>query len=234
MNPLKIKTIETYNQNSKQIAEKAAEYFIKYRYLADDFLLELKNRRYPRHASTTILDLGCGSGEATEYMHGHFPGFRAMGVDLSDGMLEEARKKNIQVKKMDIENLEFAPAYFDGIWSMCSLVHLEKENMLDVLRSLHNILKSDGRLFICLKAQSEVFLRNFLGKLVCVSDEDGVPTTTPPWFIEKDNRFLSYWRKEEFLEVIKPMFTVVASSEICRTTKNAVTSFLCFTLKKGG
>ena len=133
---------------------------------------------------------------------------------------------------MDIENLEFDPAYFDGIWSMCSLVHLEKGSMLDVLRSLHNILKSDGRLFICLKAQSEVFLRNFLGKLVCVSDEDGVPTTTPPWFIEKDNRFLSYWRKEEFLEVIKPMFTVVASSEICRTTKNAVTSFLCFTLKK--
>ena len=70
--------------------------------------------------------------------------------------------------------------------------------------------------------QSEVFLRDFLGKLVCVSDEDGVPTTTPPLFIEKDNRFLSNWRKEEFLEVIKPMFTVVASSEILISAASTV------------
>ena len=230
--PLKINTIKTYDHNSKQIAEKAAEYFYNYKHLVDEFLVELRDRQYPRHAYTSILDLGCGSGDATVYMHQNYHGVKAMGIDLSEGMLEEARKKNAQVKKMDIEDLKFAPEYFDGIWSMCSLVHLEKEKMLDVLRSLHEILKSDGRLFVCLKLRSEIFLRERLGRLICVSDNDGVPTTTPPWFLNEDNRYFSYWEEREFLDVIKPLFTVVKSSEINRANKDTVATFLWFILKK--
>lgn len=232
MSSEKIDTIKTYDQNAKQIAEQAASDFAQYQYLVDDFLVELRDRQYPRQAYTSILDLGCGSGEATAYMHGSSSGVKAIGVDLSEGMLEEARKKNVQVRKMDIENLDFAPEYFDGIWSMCSLVHLKKGEMLNVLRSLHKILKADGRIFICLKLRKKVLLRNFIGSLVHIDENDGVTNSTPAYFSSKDNRYFSYWSEEEFLEEAKPLFKAIISSEKTMVRRDAVTTFLWFILKK--
>ena len=55
MRDIKLNTIETYDQNSKQISEKASEYFIKYKYLADDFLVELKTEGTPATPARLFL-----------------------------------------------------------------------------------------------------------------------------------------------------------------------------------
>ncbi|GAB1541502.1 demethylmenaquinone methyltransferase [Scytonema sp. NUACC21] len=41
---------------------------------------------------TNILDIGCGTGHSTQYLHYRYPGLNIEGMDLSPGMLSEARR----------------------------------------------------------------------------------------------------------------------------------------------
>ncbi len=49
--------------------------------------------RIPDRSYRTIVDLGCGTGELTEVLSGHWPQSRVIGVDLSEEMLSEAGKR---------------------------------------------------------------------------------------------------------------------------------------------
>lgn len=46
--------------------------------------------RVRRLAPSTVVDLGCGTGQLTQRLIRTFPGATVIGVDLSDGMLTEA------------------------------------------------------------------------------------------------------------------------------------------------
>jgi ubiquinone/menaquinone biosynthesis C-methylase UbiE len=96
-----------------------------------------------------VLDLGCGSGRASELFHQK--GFEVTGIDFSDKMLGFARSKVSGVKflKMDMRELKFPSESFDGIWSSFSLLHIPKKQMAGVLSECFRVLKKCGILFIC-------------------------------------------------------------------------------------
>ncbi len=70
-----------------------------------------------------ILDLGCGSGELTQYLHERFEASETIGLDASDNMLEKARAlegKGLRFVKGQIE-LDPVAGEFDLIFSNAAL-----------------------------------------------------------------------------------------------------------------
>src|SRR2546428_10828526 len=70
-----------------------------------------------------ILDLGCGSGELTQYLHERLGACETIGLDASDNMLEKARaleRKGLRFVKGQIE-LDPVAGEFDLIFSNAAL-----------------------------------------------------------------------------------------------------------------
>ena len=62
-----------------------------------------------------VLDVGCGTGDATLCLRQAFPRARTVGLDLSAGMLGRARGKleGVELVRGDAARLPLAPAGFD-------------------------------------------------------------------------------------------------------------------------
>lgn len=95
-----------------------------------------------------VLDIGCGQGEAVEYLQDHY-GFKTSGIDVSTTMIKEGLERNpkLNIKFGDGEFLENYSSYsFDGVMMECvlSLVNIPDE----ALHEVYCVLKKGGKLFI--------------------------------------------------------------------------------------
>ena len=74
-----------------------------------------------------VLDVGCGAGIPTAKFLIK-KGFDVSGIDLSEKMLELARKNVPAARfiKMDMNDLKFEENTFDGITSLYTLFHVSK------------------------------------------------------------------------------------------------------------
>lgn len=140
----KSRTIKAYSIMADDLALGYDEYFNQIiKPEAEKFLSLVPN-------GGTILDAGCGAGVHSLYFKDS--GYQVKAIDLSDKMVEISRKKGIDTELMDLENLNFAKNYFDGIWCHTSLIHLEsKNNIVPVLDKFAKILKSRSPLFVALR-----------------------------------------------------------------------------------
>ncbi|KKW09596.1 MAG: hypothetical protein UY49_C0043G0002 [Microgenomates group bacterium GW2011_GWC1_49_7] len=136
------KTIAVYDAIADQYASKLDDYAPRPE--QDKFISLLPK-------SSRILDAGCGPGRDCEYFFQH--GLKVIGVDLSEKLLAIAKKRVSKVKflKQDIRKLEFPASSFDGIWTCASLLHLRRDEILDVLCSFYSLLKKNGVLFVLVK-----------------------------------------------------------------------------------
>lgn len=139
----------------KGIYNQIAEAYTK-RYGYSPFLLKnVKKFSSKLAAGGRVLDLGCGSGRALKLFVEK--GFTVVGIDFSDAMLRLAKKLALgaSLKKMDIRQLEFPDASFDGIWSCFSLLHIPKRDIGAVLSGLRRVLKPEGGLFVAVSLGDE-------------------------------------------------------------------------------
>jgi len=97
-----------------------------------------------------ILDAGCGPGRDSKWFHER--GFQVIGVDLSAGMLAEARRRasDIDFRQADLRQLDFPDGYFDGVWCCASLHHLPRTDVPGVLATFNRIL-GHGFLYVSVK-----------------------------------------------------------------------------------
>jgi len=95
-----------------------------------------------------VLDAGCGSARDSAYMISK--GYSAQGIDLSEGLLAEAKKIHPEVptQLMSLTEISFPATYFDGIWCKAALLHLDRKEIPRVLKDFRKILKPNGILFI--------------------------------------------------------------------------------------
>ncbi len=136
----KYDTLKYYNDNAQTYFEQTKNAELAKLY--DRFLKPLPSDAY-------ILDFGCGSGRDSKYFLDK--GYRVDAIDGSTEMCELASeyiKQEVLCK--DFEELNEANKY-DGIWTCSSILHIEKENLPNILIKMINALKVDGVIYISFK-----------------------------------------------------------------------------------
>lgn len=97
----------------------------------------------------SILDFGCGSGRDTKYFLDQ--GYHVTATDGSEVICKMATDyTGIQVKQMLFEKLDDRNQY-DGIWACASILHLSREELLDIFHKMHQALKRNGIIYTSFK-----------------------------------------------------------------------------------
>lgn len=99
----------------------------------------------PDFQGKRVLDLGCGFGWHCHYAIEHGASY-ALGIDLSEKMLEEARKRNdsplIEYRRMAIEDYDYPPEKYDVVISSLAFHYLE--SFQDICEKVHRCLTRGG------------------------------------------------------------------------------------------
>jgi ubiquinone/menaquinone biosynthesis C-methylase UbiE len=133
-------TIETYNRIASKYCGKTREpRFLEWEEEYIKKLLSYINKENP-----LILNVGCGDGR--DNVHIEKNGAKTIGIDLSKGMLREARKLYPQgdFRIMDMRDMSFNDNFFDGIWASGSIYHVPKSQVSQVAGEFRRVLKIDG------------------------------------------------------------------------------------------
>jgi len=138
---MKIKEILRQSYNNLAIERdkhKLQEWKIKPR---DSFLELLIN-----DCKSTLLDIGAGTGRDSKFFVAN--NIDVLAVDLSDEMVRLCREKGIESHQLDFYNLHKIGKKFDAVWSMNSLLHVERANLNLVLEEIRNVLNPLGLFFM--------------------------------------------------------------------------------------
>lgn len=106
------------------------------------------------HGDETVLDLCCGTGKSTAGIMKHIKTGKVIGIDNSEGMLEEAKKKyadeinngKAEFHLKDAMELDYPENSFDAIFVAYGLRNMPDYDKF--LEGLHRILKPGGTLVI--------------------------------------------------------------------------------------
>src|SRR5712691_9175444 len=86
------------------------------------------------------LDVGCGTGLATAAVTEL--GWSAVGIDLSEDMLETARGRGLEVVQGSADALPFADATFDAAVSVWT--HIDLEDFSVAIREIARVLRPEA------------------------------------------------------------------------------------------
>lgn len=132
-------TLNYYKDNAKSLSKRYESADVS---KVKKLLLEI----FPKESY--LLEIGCGSGRDANFMTEN--NYKILPVDASKEMIEEAKtihpllKNLLQVRKIPDE-LDFDNIFFDGIYSIATLMHLEKNDIDLVISKIYNyFLKIKG------------------------------------------------------------------------------------------
>lgn len=133
-------TLEYYNKNAEIYCEQTLIGNLQENY--NKFLKHLPQGAF-------ILDFGCGSGRDSKYFLDN--GYKVKAIDGSIEICKLASKYiNQEVDCMKFEELEDINTY-DGIWACSSILHVEKENLPNILCKMIESLKVNGIIYTSFK-----------------------------------------------------------------------------------
>jgi SAM-dependent methyltransferase len=91
-----------------------------------------------------VADLGCGPGHVTAYLAAH--GVTALGLDISSGMIAEARRMHpsLAFEEGNILTLGKRPSRFAAAVAFYALVHFDDSTLQDALASIRTALAPGG------------------------------------------------------------------------------------------
>jgi SAM-dependent methyltransferase len=127
-------------ETEERLAARAAVYARAEGPDARDRLLQLLHKARPKR----LLEVGCGWGELAARIEREL-GCEVVAVDLSPRMVELARKRGVDARVADVEELPFENARFDcavAAWMLYHLADLDRG-----LAELARVLRTGGRLF---------------------------------------------------------------------------------------
>jgi SAM-dependent methyltransferase len=95
-----------------------------------------------------VCDLGCGPGQVARYLRDH--GGDAFGLDLSSGMLAEAKRLNpdIAFVQGDMHALGIGSGVLGGIAAFYSIIHTARDRTVAALSEMRRTLQPGGLLLI--------------------------------------------------------------------------------------
>ena len=100
--------------------------------------------------------MGCGPGHVARYLRD--AGSSVFGLDLSPGMLEQARKLNpdIPFREGNMLSLDIADGTLAGIAALYAIVNIPRESLPSVFREMQRVLAPDGLLLLAFHAGDDV------------------------------------------------------------------------------
>ena len=137
---MKNNTLDFYNNNSKNYIESTLS--VDMSHLYNDFL-----KHIPQYGN--ILDLGCGSGrDSLEFIK---KGYNVTAVDGSKELAVAASKIiGQQVICSKFEDIKLNKT-FHGIWACASLLHVNKNYIVDIIKNVSSNLKTNGVFYMSFK-----------------------------------------------------------------------------------
>lgn len=137
---MKNNTLDFYNNNSKNYIESTLS--VDMSHLYNDFL-----KHIPQYGN--ILDLGCGSGrDSLEFIK---KGYNVTAVDGSKELAVAASKIiGQQVICSNFEDIKLNKT-FHGIWACASLLHVNKNYIVDIIKNVSSNLKTNGVFYMSFK-----------------------------------------------------------------------------------
>lgn len=166
--------------NRTEIIKRRYERIAKYYDLMESLMESTGGKRWRKMlwsevSGNTILEAGIGTGSNILY----YPeGKNIYGIDFSPKMVEIAKDKakrygkDVDIRVMDIENLEFNDNTFDAIVTSC--VFCSVPDPIKGLKELKRVLKNDGKLFMLEHVRSKKLI---LGTLMDILN----PLTVNTW-----------------------------------------------------
>jgi SAM-dependent methyltransferase len=148
--------LETIRQDYNRIAQEYAAHIYK----------ELDRKPFDREKLLAfaaavshrgpICDMGCGPGHVARFLRD--AGAEVFGLDLSPGMVEQARSLNpdIDFRVGDMLALPLADGCLAGIAAFYSIVNLPPESLPAVFAEMHRALQPGGLLLLAFHAGDEV------------------------------------------------------------------------------
>jgi len=113
-----------------------------YHRLIDEQAAELVRRAYEANEGERVLEVGCGTGLILERVGRFAP--RALGVDLSGGMLARARARGLWVQQGSARSLPYKDATFGLVYAFKVLAHVD--DLPACLREMTRVVRPGGRL----------------------------------------------------------------------------------------
>ena len=98
-----------------------------------------------------VLDVGCAAGRDSAVLRE--AGFDVVGIDLSESLLELARKRvlGVDFQLMDARELNTELNIFDGVWAHAILLNLDRSEILGVFQRIWKVMKLGGVLLVGVK-----------------------------------------------------------------------------------
>ncbi|MEF8726524.1 MAG: class I SAM-dependent methyltransferase [Candidatus Bipolaricaulota bacterium] len=151
----------------------------------------------------SVLDIGCGTGILADHLS---PEATYRGIDLNDRLLGYARKKGLEVEKMDCKNVEEYPEV--DVYFICDLLHHvnpKHESFTDQLLEAY----PDKTIIACEPYEKESWRP--LKQLIKLLDYDYVNQVwRPDWYKKEELRefFREELRPDEIKEVGEDMIAI--------------------------
>lgn len=102
-----------------------------------------------------IADLGCGPGHYTAYLHAR--GVPVFGIDLSPGMIEQARQEHpgLRFEVGSMFALDLADAGVGGVFSHYSIIHTPPERVHELFEEFARVLAPGGQVLLSFSATDD-------------------------------------------------------------------------------
>jgi len=145
MTDWKKKTLDTYNNSAKELAE----YFKGIGSRKKD--IDIAFRLASNQVNPDVLEIGCGDGrDAKEIVSKteHYLGF-----DISMELINLAKEHvpDAHFIVADAILFDYGSERYDIVFAFASLLHLDKNEIKTVFEKVHNSLKQNGLFYISLK-----------------------------------------------------------------------------------
>lgn len=140
------KTVQAYNKNPQFYAGRFDDAGIR----SEDVDRALKLNE---SGLNKVLEIGCGNGRDAKYIISKVSGENYMGIDASEGLIKIAKEKNpggeFWVK--DMREVSYETGSLGVIFSFAAVLHVNREELADLLDRCHKWLKIGGILYISTK-----------------------------------------------------------------------------------
>jgi SAM-dependent methyltransferase len=127
---------------------------------------------------TELLDVGCGLGGLDALLAPHVR--RLVGVDVSEGMLDGARRLNPEVEYLAYSGhqLPFEDHTFDLVFAVCVVHHLQSSEWAPFIAEMWRVTRAGGATVIIEHNPLNPLTRRSVA--ACEFDEDAVLTRPAP------------------------------------------------------